>query len=223
MSSSCSLQAWCWQGQALCLAEPVLLGLGAAALCQLRQEHVPAQLCLQPCSGGAELLKMACSLCSCGASHSRFSDASVSAPCWGVGAKGITEVLREGQAAAPLSLPGTDALGGLPSMQGRAELQGSAGEGAGKERCVKGQWGSATPGYTLPGLSGEDALSLLSAPWCFGPVAGLGSREMGKPPSSLRWPVLAPLAYIGCCLLGRPGSPAWGLKLLCKRATQLAG
>lgn len=44
-------------------------------------QHSPAQLCLQPSSWEAALLKMACSLCSCGASHRRFSAASVQEPC----------------------------------------------------------------------------------------------------------------------------------------------
>lgn len=60
-------------------------------------QRSPAQLCLQPSSWEAALLKMACSLCSCGASHRRFSAASVQEPCWGGGVKDSVRNLRQGR------------------------------------------------------------------------------------------------------------------------------
>lgn len=198
-------------------------------------QHSPAQLCPQPSSGEAALLKMACSICSCGASHRRFSTASVREPCWGGGAKGSVEEPHTGQAAAPCwkhrSASGSPCLCEGEQGPGAGEMgkapSACTGEEVSKERCLKGlclSWGSLCQAE-------ERTLStfcpLLLVARCLGPRADSRGREMwtGSP---------APLPVAACASSVTPGtmlppgqtwpaSRVWGLRLLCKRATQLAG
>lgn len=172
---------------------------------------------------------MACSLCSCGASHRRFSAASVREPCWGGEQRQRSEP-RAGQAAAPRlkhrSASGTPAHARGSGVPGRVRWGKRCQPVLGKARHLKGLCLSWAAFARLRWRKHSPFCLLLSAVWCSGPCTGSGVREMGKAsPAAL--PAAASLVLlprVGCCLLSRPG---WrvvpGDRLLCKRATQLAG
>lgn len=159
---------------------------------------------------------MACSLCSCRASHRCFSAASVQEPCWGGGSKRQHEEPHAGQAAAP-RLKHRSASGRPCPYKGERGpgvremgkvLLACAGEGAGKEWHLKGLCLSWAAFARL-----SQRRHPLPSARCFWPLGALvpaqaqGAVKWGKalPLPSLCRPALALLPQVGCCFLSGLG------------------
>lgn len=194
-------------------------------------QYSPVQLSRQPSSWEAALLKMACSLCSCGASHRCFSAASVQEPCRGGGVKDTVRKLRQGR--LQLFTRST-----TPLWKPSALARGS--KFLGQVRWRKCCWlvlGENWQGDLVPLLVSLKPLIqrrhsfpsahrfwLHDALWSLHRLRG---RQMGKgSPAAL--PVSACVNPVAPSRMLPPWQTwlagcAWGLRLLCKRVAQLAG